>query len=86
MKFREHRGHLADSLETLVELPATRDALIEHLRKVFEPWPMAPMPMTWNTKVLEYWPRLDERTQWPNTWLVVLDGYGVVGYTDEEPT
>ena len=41
MKFREHRGSLADSLKTGVELP-DRAALLEHVRKLFTGWPTAP--------------------------------------------
>lgn len=39
MLFREHRGGLADSMETQVELAPTLDALIAYLRTLAEPWP-----------------------------------------------
>ena len=33
MLYRDHRGSLADSMKTVIELPATLSALAEHLSK-----------------------------------------------------
>lgn len=78
MKFREHRGDLAESMETVVELP-DHAALLEHIRKLAEPWPTFPS-VTAETVHIEPCGR-DERIGW-NTHIVTLDGYGVLGFTD----
>lgn len=78
MKFREHKGGLGESMETVVEL-ADHQALLEHLRKLLEPWPSAP-PVTEKTLFIK--PHcFDQRNQW-DTHIVFLAGYGVVGMTD----
>jgi hypothetical protein len=73
MLFREHRGSLADSMATQVELPDDLDALIAHMRKLAEPWPTMP-PISRDTVRVERWH--------DDTSLVLLDHYGVFGYID----
>ena len=81
MKFREHRGGLAESMQTQVEL-ADRAALLEHIRKLAEPWPTFP-PVTEETvRVEPYYLERDDRTGWEQTGIVMLEGYGVLGFTD----
>jgi hypothetical protein len=55
-----------------------RDELVQHLRKVLEPWPTAPDPAP--LTIQKYYP--DKQVGWPNCHIVVLEGYGVLGYTD----
>jgi hypothetical protein len=71
MIFREHRGALADSIASRVELPDSLDALIDHMRKLAEPWPTMP-PITRETVSVERWH--------DDIALVVLNDYGVFGY------
>lgn len=78
MKFRQHRGGLDESMETVVEL-ADRTALIAHCRALLAPWPTAPEVTEQTLKVSAY--GYDPRIQW-DTHLVFLEGYGVMGYTD----
>lgn len=79
MKFREHRGHLADSMETLVEI-ADRAELVAHLSKIL--WPYSFPVKDEDIEVKKYFPRADPRCGWQQTYIVVLAGYGPIGYTD----
>lgn len=76
MMFRERRGQKADELTTLVQLPDSFDALIEHMRKISEPWPTMP-PITRETV------QIQDRVG--DDFLVLLEGYGVFGYIERVP-
>lgn len=76
MKFREHRGSLADSMATEAEV-ADHATLVAHIAALF-----VDMPVTVTAEALHVAPyAFDKRTGW-NTHLVTLDDYGVVGFTD----
>jgi hypothetical protein len=78
MRFREHRGSLADSMKTVVEV-ADHESLLEHIRRLAQPWPTFPPVTVETVHIRPYgW---DERIQW-DTHIVTLDGYGVLGFTD----
>jgi hypothetical protein len=78
MKFREHRGGLAESMQTVVEV-ADHAALLAHIRKLAELWPTFP-PV--NEKTVQIKPYgYDARIGW-HTHIVTLDNYGVLGFTD----
>lgn len=79
MKFREHRGNLADSMATAVEV-ASFDELLAHIRKLAEPWPTFPPVTAWTVHVARY-SGIDSRTGW-DTHIITLDAYGVLGFTD----
>jgi len=78
MKFREQRGGLAESMETLIELP-DRASLVSHCQKllassqfVFDP-----------TKLkVEPYGGEDSRIGWKSTHIVTIEKYGVIGFTD----
>ncbi|MFZ2509085.1 MAG: hypothetical protein WAW79_11515 [Steroidobacteraceae bacterium] len=78
MQFREHRGSLDNSMETVVEL-ADHAALMDHLRALAKPWPTFPPINEKTVSVVPYC--RDERIGW-DTHIVRLVGYGVLGYTD----
>lgn len=63
-------------MATVVEL-ADRDALLKHVRGLFEP------PYFHESRLLvePYGSGIDERNGW-HTHLVVLEGWGPVGFTD----
>lgn len=84
VKFREHRGTLADAMQTCVELP-DRAALITHCRKLFEAFPTAPLIDNRTIKVMLYMTDPDTRIGWDNTYIVTLKNYGVLGFTDGLP-
>jgi hypothetical protein len=65
-------------MATMVEV-ADHAALLDHIRTLAEPWPTFP-PMTSETVHIKPYGR-DERTGW-DTYIVTLDGYGVLGFTD----
>jgi hypothetical protein len=79
MRFREHRGGLAESLETTVMLD-DRAALLAHLARLLADYPTA-APLvsekTVHVKHLIY----DNRCDW-DTYIVTVDDYGVMGFTD----
>lgn len=77
MKFREHRGGLKESLATCVELPPTRAALAAHLKPWLEP---LRVPVSEAALHIHYY-AYDDRIQW-DTHIVMLDGFGPVGFTD----
>jgi hypothetical protein len=79
MRFREHKGGLADSMATVVEVK-DRDALNLLIAERLAQWGVLVLPST----IHSAWYCYDPRIQW-DTWLITVDGYGVVGYTDGEP-
>jgi hypothetical protein len=88
MKYRDHRGGLSESMETMVDLAATREALIGHLAQT---WPFSCGLADLDADRLErvtverYHTGGDSRIGWPEVWIVVLPGFGVLGFTDGEP-
>lgn len=65
-------------MKTVVEV-ADRAALLAHLTELLEPYPSAP-PVTADTvHVTRHC--YDDRIEW-DTYIVTLDYYGVLGYTD----
>ena len=79
LKFRFHRGSLVDSMDTLVELPATVQALIDHVQ---DRMPDFPFNLD-DLRMKSTGP--DERIDWPDTWLVRFEGFGVVGMATALP-
>lgn len=76
MKFREHRGGLAESMETTIELE-DRAALIAHCRALLDQW-----YFSFRDEDLSVEPYgRDERIGW-DTHIVTIKGYGVMGFTD----
>jgi hypothetical protein len=74
MKFREHRGSRAASMETLVELPNDFDALLVHLRKITSPWPTMPPLNAQTVRLLDGYATGEK--------LVHVQRYGVIGYIE----
>jgi hypothetical protein len=87
MKYRDHRSGLAQSLATMVDLPATRAALIAHLAQT---WPFdcgladLGVERLKGVTVERYHESGDHRIGWKEVWIVVLPGFGVLGFTDGE--
>jgi hypothetical protein len=81
MLYRDHRGLLADSMKTVVELPATRLALFCHLHKIGE------NPRKMQDVKVERYPttgnNFDKRIGW-YTFIVSVKG-DAVGFTNEMP-
>jgi hypothetical protein len=68
-------------MQTCVELP-DRAALIAHCRKILSRWPTAPEVTAKTLQVQLYAITPDERIGWKETWIVIVPGYGVLGFTD----
>lgn len=78
MKFREHRGSLAASMRTIVELN-TKEEFTAHIRKVVKPF-VGDGKFTLRFKPYGY----DERIGW-DTVLIVLEGHCPIGMADGPP-
>lgn len=83
MKFREHRGGLAESMETVVNLVGRKE-LVEHTHKLLWLWGVDVRDE--DVKVEKYTDNGDARIGWSEVYIVTLTGYGVVGFTDGDPT
>jgi hypothetical protein len=83
MLYRDHRGGLAESMETMVELPSTREALIAHLAKT---WPFnRGVAERLASVTVKRYHGADDRIGWKEVWIVVLPDFGVLGFTDGDP-
>jgi hypothetical protein len=74
--FREHRGTLEDSMATVVTIN-NRDELVSHIADKLTPFGIDVKPE--DVQVSPY--AKDERIDW-DTYIVTLQGYGVVGFTN----
>ena len=77
--FRERRDRIEDSLKTLVELK-DRAALVEHCRRLIAADGTPPTPVTFS--LVPYALAPDPSSGWASTYLVMVYGYGPIGYTD----
>jgi hypothetical protein len=74
MLYRDHRGGLAESMATVVDLPRTRLALFAHLKSR----PLMP-DFTMDDMKVEFY-TYDDRIDW-NTYIVTING-NAVGFTN----
>jgi hypothetical protein len=80
MYFREHRGELRESLATMVELK-DRDALAAHCSVILGDL-ARPNLAREAPKVQPYFAQRDERTGWEKTYIVIIEGFGPIGFID----
>ena len=78
MRFREHRGGLSESLETTVEIEATKVAIANRFNEALSGWPV-PEATAEDVKVEPY--GYDDRINW-ETHIVSIRGFGVFGFCD----
>lgn len=76
MKLREHRGLLADSMKTVVEIDPTIESLANAIQNSLHDFLCVDKD---KIKVKPY--VYDDRIKW-DTHIVTIDGYGVYGFTD----
>jgi hypothetical protein len=89
MKFRPQRGGLDEAMKEMVEVDG-RAGLIEHLREIHPPFgpPFDPDKVT----VQPYGPIRagrgcdDDRIGWKNTHIVIIEGWGPVGFCEGPAT
>lgn len=79
--FREHRGGLAESLKTQVKL-ADRAALIAHIENVLRPCSFL---VSDSVIDIAFYANDRRMPEWEETFIVTLQGYGVLGFTNERP-
>lgn len=76
MKFREHKGHLDDSMKTVVDV-TNREVLVKLLQSQLHPY-----GFVFGDEDLKVKPYcFDDRIGW-DTYIVTIKGYGVAGFTD----
>lgn len=76
-RYRDHRGSLAESMETMRTV-STRDDLIAYLREDLGKWSFT-FPDD-AVHIEPYYP--DNRIGWEKSYIVTVENFGVVGYTD----
>lgn len=76
-RFREHRGGLADSMATTVEVH-TRAELIAHIKKLLS---LFDVHFRFDEIEVKPYGGYDERIGW-NNHIVTMPDYGVLGFTD----
>ena len=79
MRYRPHRGSLADSMALVVDVDS-RAGLIRQLRSELEPWARDDF-VDDKVRVTPYYGD-DDRIGWKDVHIVTLDGYGVLGFCE----
>ena len=78
MKLRQHRGSLAESLATEVEIYNTLHALHTYVARDLKQFDVVVQPEQIKVSFYVHDPRTCS-----NTYLVEVEGYGVYGFTDQ---
>lgn len=82
MKIREHRGGLRESMETVVEIAPSIEAIVSHIRECWGPFhPEKMQNITAEMVTVEKYGGIDSRIGW-DTHIVDVEGLGVFGMTD----
>lgn len=76
MLIREHRRLLDESMETVVAIEPTMTALVAWAEQLLAHYDL---PKPFDIRIKHYC--YDSRIKW-NTYIVKLEGYGVLGFTD----
>ncbi|AIA64649.1 hypothetical protein HL10_gp119 [Cronobacter phage CR8] len=78
MRVRQHRGSLVESLKTVKQIPATKEALADHINMVMD------FPVKFGPGSISLiYQGIDDRIGW-KTYMITVAGLGVFGYCDEE--
>ncbi|MCK9567521.1 hypothetical protein M0R72_01065 [Candidatus Pacearchaeota archaeon] len=77
MKLRQHRGGLAESMATTIEIEPTMEALLVAIRERYK----GLMDVADDAVSVNPHGHHDKRNNW-NTHIVVIQGFGVYGFTD----
>jgi hypothetical protein len=80
IKYRHHRGGLVESMETCQEF-STMDEVREHVAKFLYPFCVDVTPENFHS---EFYCKEDKRIGWAPVCIVTVDGFGVVGWADQE--
>lgn len=85
MKYRPHRRLIDESAAEAIEL-ADRASLLARVREELKDWrdvseeELSVKPYGYQGAVLP-----DPRIGWADTWIVCVEGYGPIGWTDGKP-
>lgn len=79
MRFREHRGGLTESMETLVVLQ-DRTALVAHIRELVSPYMIL---SDWDASIDVKPYNGGMPDGWDQTYIVLVKDHGVIGFTDQ---
>lgn len=79
MRFREHRGGLAESMETMVVVDGKK-GLVAHIQKLLKPYSVAVADS--DVAASLYGSSGDQRIGWEKVYVVTVKGYGVIGFSD----
>lgn len=79
MRFREHRGGLAESMDTLIEVDSKR-ALVAHIQGLLAPYRV--IVTDGDVSAALYGSSGDARIGWARVYVVTVRGYGVIGFSD----
>ena len=79
MRFREHRGGLAESMETQVVVDG-RKGLVAHIQKLLKPFSVDVKDA--DVAASLYGSSGDGRIGWEKVYIVSVKGYGVIGFSD----
>lgn len=79
MRYRPHRGGLAESAAETVELDG-RSGLVKHLRQHWKDWPTVAFSDS-QVRVAPYGGD-DDRIGWKDVHIVTIDGTGVQGFCE----
>lgn len=80
IKYRDHRGGLAESMETAQEFQ-TMDQVREYVTKSLYP---LGVDVTKENFHSEFYCEEDKRIGWKPVCIVTIDGFGVAGWSDAE--
>ena len=80
MRFRPYKGSVAESLALTVEVDG-RAGLIAYIRAALQPYYMDNFP-DHAVNLQSYFPRNDDRIGWRDVHIVILSGYGVIGFCE----
>ena len=79
MRYRPHRGGLAESVSGTVEVDGVA-GLIGYLRESWRDWPQVSFED--EAVRIEPYGGDDDRIGWKNVHIVTIDGYGVQGFCE----
>jgi hypothetical protein len=79
MRFREHRGGLAESMETMVVVDGKK-GLVAHIQKLLKPYSVTVIDS--DVAASLYGSSGDARIGWEKVYIVTVKGYGVIGFSD----
>lgn len=73
IRIRKHCGSLTDAMETCKEIPATKEAVKQYFREIFNQLSFNETSL--ETLKVEYYSGEDTRIGWKQTYVVLVENY-----------